>query len=262
MEPNKQIRKPKLNLPFDNTKGDVGEWTYDNRIGICVTVIAYLILAISFVAGKIVVGERQNVQGMYIDLKTLDMIENQRDIIAKEVQERQKMADNIDWRKIQNLVSNENAQQRDEVSGQNSEFTESGKELQEVMDSNREAYQKGLAEEQAILNSKNSSNGSSESERQDSKIKGSVTVSFSLTKPIRTSRHLTIPAYLCEGGGEVVVEIVVNCNGRVASADIISGGDNCMRETALSAAKRSRFNIDNNAPPKQTGTITYIFIPQ
>ena len=40
------------------------------------------------------------------------------------------------------------------------------------------------------------------------------------------------------------------------------GGDDCMRESALRAARNSLFNIDDSAPARQTGTITYIFIPQ
>lgn len=258
--PKNPKRKPRLKLPFDNKGGDAGEWTYNNRIGLCVTIIAYLILAISFVAGKIVVGEKQHTQGMYIDLETLAALESEKDRLERELLEKQQREDNIDWRRIQNLISNENAQESDVVKGQSSEFDESTKELQEEMDSNRETYEKGLAEERAILNSKN---GAKEvTERQDSKIKGRVTVSFSLVNPARTSRHLVVPAYQCEGGGEVVVEVIVNCNGRVASADVLSGGDECMRETALRAARRSRFNIDNNAPSRHKGTITYMFIPQ
>ena len=47
------------------------------------------------------------------------------------------------------------------------------------------------------------------------------------------------------------------CRARVAE-----GGDDCMRESALRAARNSLFNIDDSAPARQTGTITYIFIPQ
>ena len=35
-----------------------------------------------------------------------------------------------------------------------------------------------------------------------------------------------------------------------------------MRETALLSARNTLFNIDDSAPARQTGTITYIFIPQ
>ena len=63
-------------------------------------------------------------------------------------------------------------------------------------------------------------------------------------------------------GGEVVVRITVNRAGEVTHASVASGGDDCMRESALRAARNSLFNIDNSAPARQTGTITYIFIPQ
>ena len=46
------------------------------------------------------------------------------------------------------------------------------------------------------------------------------------------------------------------------SARVVEGGDECMRSSALGSARRSRFNIDDSAPARQQGTITYIFIPQ
>ena len=93
-------------------------------------------------------------------------------------------------------------------------------------------------------------------------MKGRVTVSFSLTDPVRTSRHLVVPAYQCEGGGDVEVAVTVDRSGQVTSAHVAAGGDECMHETALRAARASLFNIDPSAPARQQGTITYIFIPQ
>ena len=72
----------------------------------------------------------------------------------------------------------------------------------------------------------------------------------------------TTRAYQCEGGGEVVVGITVNPSGEVVAAKVASGGDDCMREAALEAARNSLFNIDDSAPARQSGTITYLFIPQ
>ena len=54
----KTVRRPRLKLPFDNRKEDAGVWAYDHRIGLCVTIIAYLVLMIAFVSSKIVVGRR------------------------------------------------------------------------------------------------------------------------------------------------------------------------------------------------------------
>ena len=70
-EPEKRVKRPRLRLPFEKRKQDAGSWTYDHRIGLCVTLIAYLVLMIAFVSSKIVVGRKPHTQGMYIDLQTL-----------------------------------------------------------------------------------------------------------------------------------------------------------------------------------------------
>ena len=104
----KPARRPRIKLPFDNRREDVGSWTYDHRIGLCVTLIAYLALMIVFVSSKIVVGRRTHQQGMYIDLQTLAEMEQERDRLEREVRERQRQEE-IDWWSIRNQASNENA---------------------------------------------------------------------------------------------------------------------------------------------------------
>ncbi|MEG1760132.1 MAG: energy transducer TonB [Alistipes sp.] len=261
-EPNKPIKRPRMRLPFENKKADTGEWAYDHRIGLCITLIAYLILAIAFVAGKIVVGSKPQSLGMYIDLQTLSELEQERDRLEQEVEKKKEQSENADWKQIQNLVSNENAKEVGTKGSRGvSDPSGAAKGVEERMRANRETYEKGLAEEQAILNSKPQSGAS---EQTDQRVKGRVTVSYSFPNPVRTHRahRLEIPAYQCEGGGEVVVEAILNHSGEVISARVESGGDNCMQETALRAARNSRFNIDDTAPNRQIGTITYIFIPQ
>ena len=250
----KTVRRPRLKLPFDNRKEDAGVWAYDHRIGLCVTIIAYLV-------PKIVVGRRPHTQGMFIDLQTLAELEKERDRLEQQVRERQQQ-DPIDWKSVQNQVSNENAlneKLRDDRGTNAAALNDAAAEAERRMQANREAYEQGLAEERAI---RERNGAGKDEERQDRKVKGRVTVSFSLTDPVRTSRSLNIPAYRCEGGGDVVVEITVNRAGEVVNARVQSGGDECMRESALRAARVSRFNIDQSAPARQQGTITYIFIPQ
>ena len=314
----KPARRPRIKLPFDNRREDMGSWTYDHRIGLCVTLIAYLALMIVFVSSKIVVGRRPHQQGMFIDLQSLAELEQERDRLEREVRERQRQEE-IDWRSIRNQASNENAlneKLRDDRGTNAAALNEAAAEAEARMRANREAYEQGLAEERAIRERRGKEDGA---ERQDRKVKGRVTVSFSISNPVRTSRYLEVPAYLCEGGGdvtvavtviregrrgreegrhedrkvkgrvtvsfslknpvrqsvdlsvpayrcegggEVVVAIVVNRAGEVVSARVAEGGDDCMRESALRAARNSLFNIDNSAPARQTGTITYIFIPQ
>ena len=101
-------RRPRLRLPFDNRREDAGTWAYDHRIGLCVTLIAYLALMIVFVSSKIVVGARSHQQGMYVDLQSLAELEQEKARLEREVRER-RAQEEIDWRSIRNQASNENA---------------------------------------------------------------------------------------------------------------------------------------------------------
>ena len=262
--PEKPIRRrrKRLDLPFGNEREDVGEWTYRHRIGLCVTLIAYLVLMIAFVSSKIVIGKRNHMQGMYIDLQELAALQDERDRLEEEIR-RKMQQEQLDWRSIQNQVSNENATDerlKDDRGTNTAALNDAAQEAADRMRANREAYEQGLAEEQAIRADRGDEGEADK--QQDRKGKGRVTVSFSLTNPVRTSRYLHIPAYRCEAGGDVVVRITVDRGGEVIAAKVESGGDDCMRETAVSAAYASRFNIDSSAPERQQGTITYIFIPQ
>ena len=194
-------------------------------------------------------------------MQSLAELEQEKARLEREVRER-RAQEEIDWRSIRNQASNENAlneKLRDDRGTNAAALNQAAAEAEARMQANREAYEQGLAEERAIRERRGREDGS---EHQDRKVKGRVTVSFSLTNPVRTSRWLEVPAYLCEGGGDVVVSVTVNRAGKVVGARVVEGGDECMRESALRAARSSLFNIDETAPAKQTGTITYIFIPQ
>lgn len=259
-ESNRSPRRPRLHLPFEKRRSDLGEWAYEHRVGLCVTLVAYLVLAICFVAGKIVLDTRPHSDTIYIDMEDLAALEAERDRLEQEAKRRE--SDNIDWRRIQNLVSNENAQTGTDGSrGANEPSSEAARELEARMKANREAYERGLAEEQAILNG-GRAESAKRSQASDQRVAGPVTVRLDVKDPVRTGSFLEIPAYMCEGGGEVVVDIVVNRAGDITSARVRSGGDAPMREAALQAALASRVNIDSDAPARQSGTITYIFIPQ
>ena len=90
-------RRPKLRLPFDNRREDAGEWAFDHRAGLCVTLIAYLLLAIAFVGAKIVVGGRPAAQGFYIDLQQLEQLAAEKERLEREVRRRQQQ-EPIDWK--------------------------------------------------------------------------------------------------------------------------------------------------------------------
>ena len=259
--PARPRRKP-LRLPFDNRKEDIGSWAYDHRVGLFITIIIYLIIGIGFFASKIVIGRKVSQQGMYIDLQTVEMLEKERDRLAEEVR---RANQKIDWSKIRNTSSNENALNEnlaDDRGTKTAELNSDAEAVEARMRANREAYEKGLKDAKRAGERTNDSKSDSKNSNSDKKVKGTVTVSFSFKNPVRYSRHLVKPAYRCEGGGEVVVKAVIDRAGKVLTATVLSGGDECMRQTAISAAKGSTFDHNSDAPAKQEGTITYIFIPQ
>ena len=63
--------------------------------------------------------------------------------------------------------------------------------------------------------------------------------------------------------GRVIIEIVVDQQGKVTSASYRSKGsttqNSSLVNSALRAARQARFNVDENAPLSQRGTITYNF---
>ena len=105
-------------------------------------------------------------------------------------------------------------------------------------------------------------NGQKTKEEQK-EYSGPSVVSYTLDG--RKASHLKIPAYRCNGGGDVTVIITVNNAGQVVNAkvmDSISSSDQCLRSFAVRAARLSRFSASQNAPANQTGEIVYRFIAQ
>ena len=108
-----------------------------------------------------------------------------------------------------------------------------------------------------------STEGMTREEVQRSSFKGKSNIKYLLGN--RYHLQLPIPVYLAQGGGEVVVDIIVDRAGDVLSATP-RGGANLSDPTILAyakqAAEKTVFNADNSAPEKQTGTITYLFVAQ
>ena len=92
--------------------------------------------------------------------------------------------------------------------------------------------------------------------------KGPTTVSYELSG--RRHTWMPAPVYKCRAGGKIVVDILVNNNGYVLTAEInkskSDSDDPCIVEEAKRNAERSRFNESPKA--KQQGSITYIFQAQ
>ena len=79
----------------------------------------------------------------------------------------------------------------------------------------------------------------------------------------RTAEKRPRPEYPIEEYGKVVVRIVVDREGRVTHAEHRLQGStttsSALINAAIDAARKTRFNSDQNATPSQEGTITYVF---
>jgi len=108
-----------------------------------------------------------------------------------------------------------------------------------------------------------STEGMTRDEVKRTNFKGKSNIHYLLGN--RYHLQLPIPVYLAQGGGEVVVDITVNRNGEVLSANPRSSAniaDPTVLAYAKQAAEKTLFNPDNGAPEKEHGTITYLFVAQ
>lgn len=129
-----------------------------------------------------------------------------------------------------------------------------------------ERLQKELASGYELPSTEAEQKSSTDKQKQESKTssyQGPSVVSYELAG--RKASHLPIPAYRCQGGGEVKVLIGVNPAGAVVEAKVdesASSTDRCLRNYAIRAARLSKFSIKSDAPAKQNGYIIYSFIAQ
>jgi len=80
----------------------------------------------------------------------------------------------------------------------------------------------------------------------------------------RSGLSLPKPNYPGNEEGVVVVQVTVDKSGIVTKAEPGVKGSNTANPALIAAAKKAallaKFNVDNNAPAYQIGTITYRFV--
>ncbi len=252
---------PEIKLPFgQKRRREIGEWIFDNRETICITVIAYLAVAIVILTSRVLLMPRQTESAIVVSFQEQEELQR----LEEELQRAQALNDllNSPWNEyesVRNVISNEQAETMDEMSEETRELFEASDEVMEQMDRNSAEYEEWLA---AL---EQEPRPEQPTQARDARVSGGVTVSFSLADPVRHAVKLPVPAYKCAGGGRVVVEVVVSRNGDVLSANVDksrSTADDCMTSAALEMALRARFNVDASAPSRHSGTITYAFVPQ
>ncbi len=257
-----------MRLPYDRSRkaqGGIAGWIFRHRIGLLITVVIYLSLAILFVTYKIVVLPNPT--------PTIEIEFNAEEIIPELLEQEREVQEieDYEYEKVQNRVSSENSEfnetLRDSKNTDAGEIYDDVERLQRELEAGREDVRKQLEEIEASAQREDSPESNIDAkqgdEDRDAFVKGNVAVSFSLEG--RTANYLDMPAYKCLNGGRVVVSIVVNQNGRVTSAVVersSSSNDRCLHQEAIASAKKSTFNASGSAPNPQRGTITYNFEAQ
>lgn len=243
-----------LDLPFRRRRRDPVEAIYDHRAGIFSLVVLALVMAILFIGSKIEIRTLEPSDAIVVDLKTLDELREEKQRLQREVRMRQLSQGS----RVQNAVSNEGADYSDDRK-MNSQLDGANDQMR----GNRDAWERGLREIEQMRGEKTADG--KKNIGTTARVKGTVQVSYELINPLRNAVDLTNPGFLCERGGEVTVRIIVGHGGGVTDAQIDkskSTDDACLHETALWAARRSRFDTNTSAPARHAGTITYIFISQ
>lgn len=261
-----------MRLPFERRrrKGGWADWIYRHRIGVMVTVVIYLSLAILFLTYRIII-EPAPLPSIEVEF-TPEQMQKIEQVLEQQQQIEQMQAMSG---KMQNKTSDENSKSsqssRDYKLPSSSNVYDEAKQVTDRVNAGRESYNRSLSEienqskHKPNERSDNSQNNNKKSggENRDAFVKGNVAASWNLSG--RTADYIDIPAYKCEGGGQVVVLIAVNQNGRVVSASVeraTSTSERCIIDEAIASAKASRFSASATAPNPQHGTITYTFVPQ
>jgi hypothetical protein len=94
--------------------------------------------------------------------------------------------------------------------------------------------------------------------------KSNATIQYDLAKRWHVV-DIYVPTYKCQGGGTVRLYFTVDPTGTVISSSFDesqSTNDQCLRTEAQGSLLKARFNAELSAPPRQQGTITYVFFPQ
>ncbi|MBE9487662.1 MAG: hypothetical protein IMY73_00600 [Bacteroidetes bacterium] len=263
-------------LPFAKAQKSLDDWLYRNRKEVVFVSITYLIILLSIMFVRYDMVDYNTIGSVYIDVP-IEEIEQPKIETKKQkedkrfVEEMKRMASEP----VKNVAVDENnnldTELKDEKNINSDELYEEAKKVQQELEANRASYKKGLQdvnnEESAIPSGDDSQKDIGNSNENviagKSVVKGNVTVSFNLKG--RKVIYLEIPAYRCQRGGRVVVNIVVEADGYVSSAEAVSGSglsDSCLKEMSEEAATLSRFTIDKNSSDSQKGHITYLFISQ
>lgn len=230
-----------------------------NNAGLLLTISFHLIVLIIFLSYSIK-SVSQKETSFVLDFTKQEQLEKEieqmqfKESVSKELDQLLSAAKS---QKVRNATVNASSNLKDDRNKNPQDIYDQANKLQAKLDaSRRQAEKEQITEDDAVVSKK-------ETKNKADAYKGPSVLSWRLDG--RRAISLPIPAYKCQGGGDVAVAIIVNRKGYVKAAKVIdnrSSSDPCLREYAINAAKRSRFSASSSADERQAGDILYRFIAQ
>lgn len=234
----------------------------EKKAGFYTTVIFHLVVIIICLLTAIqkVASEETSFVLDFSKLEEIERIEKQEELKAQASKELDDLlSGNASSSAYRNVAVDRSSQAlRDDRFKNPNQVYDEARELQRKLDASRAAALREQGADDAAQASQDNLPDSNAPQ-----YKGPSVISYSLDG--RKALSLPVPAYKCQGGGDVSVQIAVNRKGYVVSAAVIesvSSSDECLVRSAVAAAKRSRFRASSSAAEKQIGEIVYRFIAQ
>ena len=233
----------------------------EKKAGFYSTIIFHLVVIIICLLTAIqkVVSEETSFVLDFSKLEELERVEKQEELKAQASKELDDLlSGNTSSSAYRNVAVDRSSRalKDDRFKNPNQVYDEA-RELQRKLDASRAAAQREQGADEDAVSQDNLPDSNAP------QYKGPSVISYSLDG--RKAVSLPVPAYKCQGGGDVSVQIQVNRKGYVVSAAVIesvSSSDECLIRSAVAAAKRSRFRASSSAAEKQVGEIVYRFIAQ
>jgi len=233
----------------------------EKKAGFYTTIIFHLVVIIICLLTAIqkVVSEETSFVLDFSKLEELERVEKQEELKAQASKELDDLlsgnASSSAYRNV--AVDRSSRALKDDRFKNPNQVYDEARELQRKLDASRAAAQREQGADEDAVSQDNLTDSNAP------QYKGPSVISYSLDG--RKAVSLPVPAYKCQGGGDVSVQIQVNRKGYVVSAAVIesvSSSDECLIRSAVAAAKRSRFRASSSAAEKQVGEIVYRFIAQ
>ena len=233
-----------------------------DRPGLYITVIFHLAVIIVLLVYQIDSTLRKE-ESFVLDFSKQEEVERQqkeeafKKDISKRLDELISAAGKVNQNEIRNIAVDAGSKLKDDRGTDAEKLYEDARRLDAALKNGH----KDAIEEDARNESVEMQHQSKSSDKKE--YKGPSVVSYNLDG--RKASHLKIPAYRCNGGGDVTVIITVNPQGQVLNATVmkdISSSDKCLCDYAVRAARLSRFSASPTAPARQRGEILYRFIAQ